>query len=99
MADYDNVAFVFIKPHAVTEPTKELAKRCLKANKINILKEGTITSEEIGAGRPLLLARYLPTYLLLMLPPVSCALPAADSKKLIDQHYYAIASKVVFVHV
>jgi len=62
MAD-KNAAFVFIKPHAVTEKTKELAKKGLESKGITILKEGSLTGEVI------------------------------DEKKLIDQHYYAIAAK------
>jgi hypothetical protein len=59
-----NSAFVFIKPHAVTEATKTLVKEGLVAAGLRITAEGSISAEEI------------------------------DSKKLIDQHYYAIASKV-----
>jgi hypothetical protein len=62
-----NSAFVFIKPHAVTDKVKELASETLSKNNIKILSQGTITSEEI------------------------------DSKKLIDQHYYAIASKATIL--
>jgi nucleoside diphosphate kinase len=62
-----NTAFVFIKPHAVTDAAKELVKAGLAAKGIKILSEGSISSEEI------------------------------DSKKLIDQHYYAIASKATIL--
>merc|ERR1740121_2443574 len=58
-----NAAFVFIKPHAVTEKVKALAKSGLEAKGIKILAEGSLTGAEI------------------------------DEKKLIDQHYYAIAVK------
>ncbi|KAK3235226.1 hypothetical protein CYMTET_54553 [Cymbomonas tetramitiformis] len=63
----NNTAFVFIKPHAVTDPVKALVKEGLVAKGLNVLTEGTISSEEI------------------------------DSKMLIDQHYYAIASKATLL--
>ena len=44
-----NSAFVFIKPHAVTEPTKELVKEALLAKGLTILSEGSISSEEIDS--------------------------------------------------
>merc|ERR1719163_317174 len=62
-----NSAFVFIKPHAVTDKVKELTGNVLTKNNIKILEQGEIASEEI------------------------------DSKKLIDQHYYAIASKATIL--
>jgi len=58
-----NSAFVFVKPHAVTEATVSLVKESLEKAGVTVLQEGDITSEEI------------------------------DEKKLVDQHYYAIASK------
>jgi len=58
-----NAAFVFIKPHAVTDKVKALAKAGLEAKGIKILAEGSLTGEVI------------------------------DEKKLIDNHYYAIAVK------
>lgn len=62
-----NAAFVFIKPHAVTDKVKALTQDTLEKHNIKILSQGTISSEEI------------------------------DSKKLIDQHYYAIASKATIL--
>lgn len=62
-----NAAFVFIKPHAVTDKVKKLVQARLQANGITILKEGDIGGEEI------------------------------DEKRLIDQHYYAIASKATLL--
>merc|ERR1740121_3569320 len=62
-----NSAFVFIKPHAVTDKVKELAKAGLEKHGIKIVKEGSIKAEVI------------------------------DKKKLIDQHYYAIASKATIL--
>jgi len=62
-----NSAFVFIKPHAVTDKVKELAKAGLEKFGLKILKEGSIKAEAI------------------------------DKKKLIDQHYYAIASKATIL--
>ena len=44
-----NAAFVFIKPHAVTDPTKELVKAALLAKGLVIVSEGSISSEEIDA--------------------------------------------------
>ena len=40
-------AFVFIKPHAVTETTKVLAKDHFKKNGILVYKEGTLTGPVI----------------------------------------------------
>jgi len=62
-----NSAFVFIKPHAVTDAVKSLVKAGLEAKGITIRKEGSIKGEVI------------------------------DKKKLIDQHYYAIASKATIL--
>merc|ERR1719330_1186811 len=62
-----NAAFVFIKPHAVTDKVKALAKAGLEKHGIKIIKEGFIKGEVI------------------------------DKKKLIDQHYYAIASKATIL--
>jgi nucleoside diphosphate kinase len=62
-----NKAFLFIKPHAVTEKTKELAKETLIAKGLNVLSEGELTAAVI------------------------------DEKKLIDNHYYAIASKATIL--
>jgi len=62
-----NQAFVFIKPHAVTDAVKEVVKAGLEAKGLKIVSEGSITSEMI------------------------------DEKKLIDQHYYAIASKATIL--
>jgi len=62
-----NSAFVFVKPHAVTEATKALVKEGLQAAGLVITSEGSLSAEEI------------------------------DSKKLIDQHYYAIASKATIL--
>eukprot|EP00039_Didymoeca_costata_P002763 m.62426 g.62426 ORF g.62426 m.62426 type:complete len:312 (+) comp11508_c0_seq1:203-1138(+) len=62
-----NKAFMFIKPHAVTDKTIELVRKTLEEKGIKILESGSLTAEEI------------------------------DSKKLIDQHYYAIASKATIL--
>jgi nucleoside diphosphate kinase len=62
-----NSAFVFVKPHAVTEATKSLVKAGLVAAGLTVTSEGSLSAEEI------------------------------DSKKLIDQHYYAIASKATIL--
>lgn len=42
-----NMAFVFIKPHAVTDKTKKLVADGLRAKGIAIVKEGTISGAEI----------------------------------------------------
>lgn len=62
-----NSAFVFVKPHANTEATRELVKSKLLSAGLTILSECDIDGPEI------------------------------DSKKLIDQHYYAIASKATIL--
>jgi nucleoside diphosphate kinase len=62
-----NQAFVFVKPHAVTDKTCALVRDELKAKGITVRREGDISSKDI------------------------------DEKKLIDQHYYAIASKATIL--
>lgn len=62
-----NSAFLFIKPHAVTEPTKQMVTEGLKAGGLTILTEGDLTAKEI------------------------------DERMLIDNHYYAIASKATIL--
>eukprot|EP00656_Telonema_subtile_P007091 TRINITY_DN1331_c0_g1_i4.p1 TRINITY_DN1331_c0_g1~~TRINITY_DN1331_c0_g1_i4.p1 ORF type:complete len:334 (-),score=115.20 TRINITY_DN1331_c0_g1_i4:149-1150(-) len=62
-----NKAFLFIKPHAVTDATKILAKDALIAKGLKVLSEGEIKAEDIA------------------------------SKQLIDNHYYAIASKATIL--
>lgn len=63
----ENTAFVFVKPHAMTEATKQLVHDTLLSKGLKIINEGQIMSEDI------------------------------DKKKLIDQHYYAIASKATIL--
>merc|ERR1712100_910880 len=58
-----NTAFVFVKPHAVTEPTIALVKKTFEEKGFKIVKEGELDGPTIG------------------------------EKKLIDNHYYAIANK------
>jgi nucleoside diphosphate kinase len=62
-----NQAFVFVKPHAVTDSVNTLVRDSLAQKGITIKSEGELTSEVI------------------------------DEKKLIDQHYYAIASKATIL--
>jgi len=62
-----NSAFLFIKPHAVTDKVKELVESNLKEKGVRIVKKGSLKSEVI------------------------------DKKKLIDNHYYAIASKATIL--
>jgi len=62
-----NTAFVFIKPHAVTDATKQLVSSGLEAKGMTILAQGTLTAKQIDDGM------------------------------LIDQHYYAIASKATIL--
>jgi len=62
-----NSAFVFIKPHAITDKVKDLVKKKLEDAGITILSEGSLTGEVV------------------------------DEKKLVDQHYYAIASKATIL--
>ena len=42
-----NYAFVFIKPHAVTDQVKQLTKETLAKNNIKVLMEGNINSSTI----------------------------------------------------
>uniref|UniRef100_A0A7S3W520 Uncharacterized protein n=1 Tax=Emiliania huxleyi TaxID=2903 RepID=A0A7S3W520_EMIHU len=60
-----NQAFLFIKPHAVTDGVKKLVKSLLRDRSIAVVAEGSISADEISEGR------------------------------LVDKHYYAIASKAV----
>jgi nucleoside diphosphate kinase len=62
-----NSAFVFIKPHAITDAVKALVKKKLEDSGIRIVAEGSLTGEVV------------------------------DEKKLVDQHYYAIASKATIL--
>ena len=62
-----NTAFVFIKPHAVTDAVKNLVSSTLEGKGFTIVTQGELKSEVI------------------------------DEKKLIDQHYYAIASKATIL--
>jgi hypothetical protein len=63
----DNLAFVFIKPHANTPAVQALMKEKFTSSGITVLQEGELTGEQIDQG------------------------------KLIDQHYYAIASKATIL--
>mmetsp|Transcript_20716 Transcript_20716/g.45033 ORF Transcript_20716/g.45033 Transcript_20716/m.45033 type:complete len:339 (+) Transcript_20716:31-1047(+) len=58
-----NQAFIFIKPHALTDGVKALVKSILREQSISIIDEGFIGAEAIS------------------------------SRKLVDNHYYAIANK------
>jgi len=62
-----NSAFVFVKPHAVTDKVNDLVRDRLLSKGLKITSEGSLASEVI------------------------------DEKKLIDQHYYAIASKATIL--
>jgi len=62
-----NMAFVFVKPHAVTPATNKTVKEGLLAKGLKITGEGDLKSDVI------------------------------DKKKLIDQHYYSIASKATIL--
>jgi len=66
-AERKNSAFVFIKPHAVTDATKALVTDGLQAKGLTILSQGTLTAKQIDEGM------------------------------LIDNHYYAIASKATLL--
>jgi len=62
-----NQAFVYIKPHAVTDITINTVRDMLESNGIVVTLEGDLTSDII------------------------------DERKLIDQHYYSIASKATML--
>merc|ERR1719352_6552 len=62
-----NMAFVFVKPHAVTPACNKTVKEGLIAKGLKITGEGDLTADVI------------------------------DKKKLIDQHYYSIASKATIL--
>ncbi|KAJ1462413.1 nucleoside diphosphate kinase [Pelagophyceae sp. CCMP2097] len=62
-----NAAYVFVKPHAVTDAVVGLAQGYFAGKGFKVTSCGTITAEEI------------------------------DAKLLIDQHYYAIASKATIL--
>jgi len=63
----NNAAFVFVKPHAVTEKANQTVRNRLLEKGMKVTGEGSLTSDVI------------------------------DKKKLIDQHYYAIASKATIL--
>jgi nucleoside diphosphate kinase len=46
-----NCAFVFIKPHAVTEKVKELVSSTLTGKGFTIKAEGSLASEEIDSKK------------------------------------------------
>lgn len=46
----DNLAFVFVKPHANTPATQTLVSAMLAEKGVNVLSEGEMTAEEIDAG-------------------------------------------------
>ena len=48
--DDDNLAFVFIKPHANTPATQALVTSMLAEKGVNVLSEGELTAEDIDAG-------------------------------------------------
>jgi nucleoside diphosphate kinase len=58
---------VFIKPHALNDKVKALLVEKFKEKGLRVVKEGTLTAEQI------------------------------DKERLIDQHYYAIASKATIL--
>ncbi|CEF99450.1 Nucleoside diphosphate kinase [Ostreococcus tauri] len=62
-----NQAFVFVKPHAVTEKTLDLVSQTLSKRGCAITREGEVSAERI------------------------------DDERLVDRHYYAIASKATLV--
>merc|ERR550514_988234 len=62
-----NSAFVFVKPHAVTDKANRVVRDRLVDKGLKVTGEGDLTSDVI------------------------------DEKKLIDQHYYAIASKATIL--
>lgn len=62
-----NTAFVFIKPHAVTENAKAMVESGLQAQGLKIVSQGALSAEQIDEGM------------------------------LIDNHYYAIASKATLL--
>ena len=47
-ASRKGAAFVFIKPHAVTEQAKDLVSKRFGAEVITAISEGTITADQIG---------------------------------------------------
>lgn len=51
MEDGKNSAFVFIKPHAATEPTKALVESELQAKGFKILTQGTLTGDTIDSNQ------------------------------------------------
>lgn len=84
-----NRAFVFIKPHAVNDKVKALVKDHFVKHNITIKSENTITSE---VSPPPAESRMCP-----VLTDARRPEQEIDAKKLIDNHYYAIASKATIL--
>ena len=84
-----NRAFVFIKPHAVNDKVKALVKDHFVKHNITIKSENTITSEVSAAPVE---SRMCP-----VLTDARRPAQEIDAKKLIDNHYYAIASKATIL--
>ena len=61
----ENTAFVFIKPHAVTEATKSLVTKELASAGIKVRSQGSITAEAIDENK--LIDQHYCTCLILLL--------------------------------
>ena len=101
-----NSAFVFIKPHANTPAAQKLVAKTLAAHGVAIKSEGELTAAEIDKGMVSFPPRNPPRRVRPPRAPSISARPspriqprarAAYPLQLIDQHYYAIASKATLL--
>jgi len=75
-----NSAFVFIKPHAVTDKVKDLVKETLEKNEITIKKEGSMEAEEIDKHKKIDKHYYAIASKATILTPDKIAVPADKFK-------------------
>jgi len=76
-----NSAFVFIKPHAVTDNVKDLVKETLEKNDISIKKEGSLQSEDIAKYKKIDKHYYAIASKATLVKPNDLAVPADKFKE------------------
>jgi len=79
-----NSAFVFIKPHAVTDKVKDLVKETLEKNDITIKKEGSLGAEEIDKHKKIDKHYYAIASKATILTPDKLAVPKDKFKEKFD---------------
>eukprot|EP00405_Crypthecodinium_cohnii_P012919 CAMPEP_0206444224 /NCGR_PEP_ID=MMETSP0324_2-20121206/14796_1 /ASSEMBLY_ACC=CAM_ASM_000836 /TAXON_ID=2866 /ORGANISM="Crypthecodinium cohnii, Strain Seligo" /LENGTH=429 /DNA_ID=CAMNT_0053912229 /DNA_START=89 /DNA_END=1378 /DNA_ORIENTATION=+ len=76
-----NSAFLFIKPHAVTDKVKELVKEMLEKKSFKIVKEGSLEAEEIDKSKKIDKHYYAIASKATILTPDKLAVPADKFKE------------------